>query len=596
MNETGDGMKRTHMCGVLRADHVGMESTLCGWVARRRDLGQLIFITMRDREGVLQLVFDPTETSAEAMETAGGLRGEFVLAVRGRVRMRPEDMRNKKMATGDVEVLVEEVEVLNEADVPPFVIADDVNAAEDLRLRYRYLDLRRAPLQKIMRIRHDACRIIRDRLSAKKFLEIETPYLTKSTPEGARDYIVPSRVSPGRFYALPQSPQLFKQLLMVAGFDSYFQIVRCFRDEDLRSDRQPEFTQVDIEASFVDREDLFAVMEEMIAELIESILGESVARPFDRMTYSEALNRFGSDKPDRRFGLELVKLEELFANTEFRVIRSALDSGGSVRGLCAPIGSYSRKQMDALIEYVKPYGAKGIVWGKFVDGVWSGGATKFFSESEKESLTKIFGAKEGDAFCIIADKSKVVFDSLGALRLKLGADLSLIDESAQNLLWVVDFPLLEWSEDDERYYAMHHPFTSPLAGHIPMMKDNPAGVLADAYDLVWNGYEVGGGSIRIHRRDLQTRMFELLGIDEEEAKDKFGFFLEALKYGTPPHGGIAFGLDRIIMLLTGTNNIREVIAFPKTTKASCLMTESPGEVAGEQLEELGIQLSRKQEQ
>ncbi len=589
-------MKRTHMCGMLRADHVGMESTLCGWVARRRDLGQLIFITLRDREGVLQLVFDPTETSAKAMETAGKLRGEFVLAARGRVRMRPEDMRNKKMATGDVEVLVEEVEVLNEAEVPPFVIADDVNAAEDLRLRYRYLDLRRAPLQKIIRIRHDACRIIRDRLSAKKFLEIETPYLTKSTPEGARDYIVPSRVSPGRFYALPQSPQLFKQLLMVAGFDSYFQIVRCFRDEDLRSDRQPEFTQVDIEASFIERDDLLGVTEEVMSELIESIKGVRVTTPFDRMTYAEAMDRFGSDKPDRRFGLELVALEELFEDAEFRVIKSTLESGGIVRGLCAPIGAYSRKQMDGLIEYVKPYGAQGIIWGKLVNGAWSGGATKFFSETEKASLTQIFDAKEGDAFCIVAGKPKVVFDALGALRLKLGRDLALIDENAQDLLWVVDFPLLEWSEEDERYYAMHHPFTSPHRDHILAMKETPGSVLADAYDIVWNGYEIGGGSIRIHRSDLQSRMFELLGIGEKEAQEKFGFFLEALKYGAPPHGGIALGLDRIIMLLAGTTSIRDVIAFPKTAKASCLMTESPGVVADEQLEELGIQLSRKQEQ
>ncbi|MCC6156958.1 MAG: aspartate--tRNA ligase [Deltaproteobacteria bacterium] len=583
---------RTHMCGALRAQHADADVVLFGWVARRRDLGQIIFVDLRDREGIVQVVIDPASVGDELMEQAKTLRGEFVVSIRGRVRTRPEGTRNDGIETGDVEVSATDFEILNEAAVPPFVIVDDVDASEDLRLRYRYLDLRRTRLQRMLMLRHQVARLARNHLSDAGFLEIETPVLTKSTPEGARDYLVPSRVSPGSFYALPQSPQLFKQLLMVAGYDRYFQIVKCFRDEDLRADRQPEFTQIDIETSFLSRDDLFVHIEGMMAAIFREVKGVELPLPFERMSYREAMDRFGSDKPDRRFGLELRDLTADFANSEFRVFRGVLDAGGTIRGICAPVGSYSRKQMDDLAAHVQVFGAQGLFWGKLDGGAWTGGSSKFLSEAEGRAMIETLGAKDGDAFLIVAGKPKVAFDALGALRLKLGRDLNLIDDAKNDLFWVVDFPLLEWSEEDGRFYAMHHPFTSPRDEDIALMETDPGKVLANAYDLVWNGCELGGGSIRIHRRDVQALMFKTLGIGEEEAREKFGFLLDALAFGTPPHGGLAFGFDRLIMLLAGTTNIRDVIAFPKTARASCLMTASPSVVPNSALEDLGIRVLR----
>jgi aspartyl-tRNA synthetase len=583
---------RTHYCGLLRPEHDGQAVVLFGWVGRRRDLGQIIFIDLRDREGTAQAVFDPAGADADLMERAKSLRGEYVVAVRGRVRVRPEGTRNDSIATGGVEVVADGLEVLNEAAVPPFVIADDVDASEDLRLRYRYLDLRRNRLQKMLMLRHKVAQLVRTSLSDEGFIEVETPVLTKSTPEGARDYLVPSRVFPGQFYALPQSPQLFKQLLMVAGYDRYFQIVKCFRDEDLRADRQPEFTQIDIETSFLSRDDLFAIMERMIALVLREVKGVEVALPFERLPFREAMDRFGSDKPDRRFGLELRDLTDVFGASEFKVFRKVIEDGGTIRAICAPIGAYSRKQMDDLAAHAQIFGAQGLVWARREGGAWTGGSSKFISESEGARIAEIFGANDGDAFLIVAGKAKVVYDALGGLRTKLGRDLNLIDDKKNDLFWVVDFPLLEWSEQDGRWYAMHHPFTSPREQDLALMDTDPGRVLANAYDMVWNGYELGGGSIRIHKQDVQKKMFSALGIGEEEAREKFGFLLDALSYGTPPHGGIAFGLDRMIMLLAGTSNIRDVIAFPKTAKASCLMTSSPSPVPDDQLEDLGIRIKK----
>ncbi|MBZ0272526.1 aspartate--tRNA ligase [bacterium] len=580
------------MCGEPRIEHADRTAVIHGWVAKRRDLGQIIFLDVRDRTGVVQAVIDPDHAPAEAMSLAKSVRAEFVVSIVGNVRLRPEGTRNAQLPTGEVEVLVNELHVLNVAEPPPFVIADDVDAGEDTRLRYRYLDLRRAPLQRILMRRHEAARIVRNSLSDLGFLEIETPVLTKSTPEGARDYIVPSRIFPGQFYALPQSPQIFKQLLMVAGFDRYFQIVKCFRDEDLRADRQPEFTQIDIEASFVEREDILAFTEAMMGELLRKAIGHEIPAPLDRISYGEALSRWGSDKPDRRFGLELSDLAGIFAGTEFRVLRGAIDAGGDVRGILAAIPDASRKRMDELTDHVKLYGAAGLVWMKFAEGDWTGGQAKFFSDDEKKRLTVNLSPSEGDTLAIVAGKPKVVFDALGALRLKLGRELGLIDEARQDLFWVIDFPLLEWSEEDGRFYAMHHPFTSPRPDDIGLLDTEPGKALANAYDMVWNGYEIGGGSIRIHRADVQNKMFRALSIGEDEARDKFGFLLDALKYGTPPHGGIALGLDRIVMLLTGTTNIRDVIAFPKTAKASDLMAGCPSGVSEDQLEDLGIRIKK----
>jgi len=593
MAETLGGWKRSIYCGTLRAEQVDQSVTLFGWVQRRRDLGQLIFVTLRDREGLVQVVFDP-DADTDLHEKAKAIRPEYVLGVKGLVRRRPAGQDNKDMPTGEVEIVATELKILNEAATPPIVIEDNEEISEDVRLKWRFLDLRRPSAQRILRMRHQVYQITREYLSGQGFIEVETPMLTKSTPEGARDYIVPSRVHPGEFYALPQSPQIFKQLLMISGFDRYFQIVKCFRDEDLRADRQPEFTQIDIETSFLSQDELLPIMEGMIADVLAKTIGVKVELPLPRMPFAEAMARYGSDKPDTRFGVELTDLSDLVAQCGFGVFKDTVDAGGSVRALCAS-GAFSRKQTDDLTELVKVFGAKGLVSLKVTAEGLTGGIVKFLTEEEKQAILARMGGKDGDTIFVVADTNRVVFDALGALRLRLGKDLGLIDESKHALLWVVDFPLLEWNEEDKRFYAMHHPFTSPKDEDVELLDTDPGRVRANAYDMVWNGSEIGGGSIRIHRAELQAKMFAALGIGEEEAKNKFGFLLSALSYGTPPHGGLAFGLDRIIMLLTGAPSIRDVIAFPKTAKAACLMSDTPSAVSPAQLEELHIRLANDKE-
>ena len=590
MAEALNGWKRTIYCGALRGEHDGQTHTLMGWVHHRRDLGQLIFITMRDREGLVQVIFDP-ELDASLHEKAKVIRPEFVVAVVGRARCRPGGQENKEMPTGEIEFVATDLKILNEAATVPIPIADEAEISEDVRLKWRFLDLRRPAAQKTMFLRHRAYQAIRAYLSDHGFIEVETPVLTKSTPEGARDYLVPSRVHPGRFFALPQSPQLFKQLLMIGGFDRYFQIVKCFRDEDLRADRQPEFTQIDIETSFLEQDQLLEILEGLIAMVIKDVMGVDIPRPLPRLPYAEAMARYGSDKPDTRFGLEIVDLSDVVADSEFGVFKSAVADGGAVRALCAP-ATFSRKQVDDLTELAKVYGAKGLVALKVTDEGLTGGVAKFLGDNEKAAILAACGATEGDTVFAVAASTKVVCDSLGALRLRLGKDLELIDESRQDLLWIVDFPLLEYNEQDGRYYAMHHPFTSAKEEDWSLLASQPGKARANAYDMVWNGNEIGGGSIRIHNAERQNQMFAALGIGPAEAREKFGFLLDALSYGTPPHGGIAFGLDRIIMLLTGAPSIRDVIAFPKTTRAACLMTDSPSQVDPAQLDELHIAVKK----
>jgi aspartyl-tRNA synthetase len=580
--------KRTHSCGALHREHAGQTVTLMGWVNRRRDHGPLTFIDLRDRDGIAQIVFN-AETAPDAHARAKDARGEYVIAVTGRCVARTPETVNSNMPTGEIEVLAEEIKLLNDAQTPPFQI-DNCEAAEDLRLKYRYLDLRRPAMQRNIRLRHRLALATREYLDSQGFYEIETPILTKSTPEGARDYLVPSRTFPGKFFALPQSPQLFKQLLMIAGYERYFQIARCFRDEDLRADRQPEFTQVDLEMSFVQPDDIFNVIEPLIVEYFKVAGFEPPVRPFLRLPYNEAIQRFGSDKPDLRFGLEFVDLSEHFKGSPFAVYADAVKAGGAVKAITVPGGAhYSRKQLDELTEHAKRFGAGGLAWIKVAEGETTSSLLKVLGAEGVQAIVQAAGAKTGDAVLLVGSKQDVVAASLGALRLEVGRREKLVDESKNCLLWVTDFPMFEYHEDDRRWYAMHHPFTSPVDEDIEKLGGGDLGaVRAKAYDLVLNGSELGGGSIRIHRSDVQATVFKALGLSESEAREKFGFFLDALKYGTPPHGGIALGLDRLVMLLAGAKSLREVIPFPKVASGSDLMTDSPGAVSQEQLLELKI--------
>ncbi|MDD3298904.1 MAG: aspartate--tRNA ligase [Firmicutes bacterium] len=585
------GLKRTHMCGHLSARDSGSSVVVTGWVQRRRDLGGLIFLDIRDRTGIIQVVADG-EVSEEAFETAGVLRNEFVVGIKGTVVMRKEDAINPKLKTGEVEVTAEAIEIFSKAQTPPIYIEDNSNITEALRLKYRYLDLRRPAMQKNLMLRHRVTMGVRRFLDQNGFLEIETPMLTKPTPEGARDYLVPSRVNPGRFFALPQSPQLFKQLLMASGVDKYFQIARCFRDEDLRADRQPEFTQIDIEMSFVDMDDIISLNEKLMAYIFEENLSVKLEMPFKRMTYKQAMEDYGSDKPDTRFEMKLICIKDIVAGSSFRVFSDTADKGGDIRGINAKGcgDSLSRREIDALVEYVRQFGAKGLAWiAVTTEGVKSPIA-KFLSPEETGAIVKRMDGKPGDLLLIVADRPGVVFDSLGGLRLHLGKKLGLIDHDAFNFLWVTHFPLLEYDNEERRYVAVHHPFTSPVKEDISLLDNHPGKVRANAYDLVLNGMELGGGSIRIHDTKMQQKMFEVLGFTQQKAEEKFGFLLEAFKYGAPPHGGIAFGLDRLVMLVAGKENIRDVIAFPKTQNAACLMTGAPAEADGEQLKEIHIKL------
>lgn len=593
MNGLVNGWKRTNYCANFSTGDVGKAVTLMGWVQTRRDFGALVFIDLRDRTGIMQVVFDESILQDDFL-TASGLRSEYVIAVYGKIVLRDKETINEKLPTGLIEVKAQRIKVLNSAQTPPFEIEDETAVREELRLKYRYLDLRRPVMQKNMLVRSKIATAAREYLEQNGFIDIETPMLTKSTPEGARDYLVPSRIHQGSFYALPQSPQVLKQMLMLSGFDRYFQIVKCFRDEDLRADRQPEFTQIDIEMSFIDVDDIIAANEGLIAHIFKQVLDIDINLPFKRLTYKEAMNRYGSDKPDTRFGLELKDVSDIVAGTEFTVFSSVIKKGGSVRAINVKgaVEKFARREIDSLVDFVKIYGAKGMAWMSMKEDGIQSPITKFLTEQELMALIERTEAKTGDIIFFVGDKDKIVFDALGNLRLKIAQKLSLIDKNKYDLLWVVDFPLFEYSEEEKRYTAMHHPFTCPKDEDIDILLTEPANAHAKAYDIVLNGNEIGGGSIRIHTSSLQQKMLEALGFSQQQAEDSFGFLLEALKYGAPPHGGIAFGLDRLAMLLLGAKSIRDVIAFPKVQNASCLLTMAPTPVPEKQLKELGLKLNK----
>lgn len=596
MAESMKGLHRTHRCTEVSNRNIGETVTVMGWVQKRRNLGSLIFIDLRDRSGLLQVVFDEPQVGSEGFEKAGNLRSEFVVAVTGVVQKRSAAV-NESLKTGDIEVIANDIRILSEAETPPFPIEENCQTKEELRLKYRYLDLRRPDLQRNIIMKSKVSMLLRNFMEKEGFLEIETPILMKSTPEGARDYLVPSRVHPGSFYALPQSPQLYKQLLMCSGYDRYFQIARCFRDEDLRADRQPEFTQADMELSFVDVDDVIDVNERLLAYVFKEAIGVEVPLPIPRMTWQEAMDRFGSDKPDTRFGMELVDVSETVAGCGFGVFTGALENGGSVRGINAKgQGAMPRKKIDKLVSFAKDYGAKGLAYlAVNEDGTYKSSFAKFMTEEELAALVEKMGGEPGDLLLFAADKNKVVWDVLGALRLELARQLELLDKNRYNFLWVTEFPLLEWSDEENRFMAMHHPFTMPMEEDWDKIDSDPGAVRAKAYDIVLNGTELGGGSVRIHQDDIQEKMLEVLGFTKEQAHEQFGFLLDAFKYGVPPHAGLAYGLDRMVMLMMQCDSIRDVIAFPKVKDASCLMSHAPSPVDEKQLEELGIEVSEQEE-